>query len=568
MDFVKGHIILVLISLGVSFLLFYIVQASGVIPLFLEKSFMSIKKRRISKPILIFIGLLFIAVAYISKPIFYFPYNVGVAGDDYCNMGHAMAKQNYTPPPHPLWPLLGEKAVVLLEKLNILKESDPLYYEKAFLAGSLPVRVSMGLALICTFIVFLVLFNSFYVAAVAFFTIGFSYAPWIWGIQSNAMGLGISFEIFAFFLATLFWKTKNNIFLILLGIFTGLCVFAHNSLGYFAVGVFLAVLYGIFILEKGVRTKNKITQLLCFVIPSALMALQYYFLESRLFGTHNIFLLLSRISDRSYFADYSYFYGFRSIHRFLIMVKDLVVITLFNIMNYPNPINIVEKIEIAFSMVGITTCLMFLINTQKEVILKLVKNPIFVTSVITYLCIGFGFFATSASPHYFSILAIPTLFGGCIALFTSGSLSETHIVKVFLFLIILNTGLATYNVFSNRSVFQGINLSDNKVYSQYVFIEQYLKDKQPAVFITANIDFAGYRDEMMLHYYSNKFNNIERVTSFPSRPDKLVGYIDARITKAGANVFVDDEVKNILEKAKSRVRTEKIGDSVNLIENK
>ena len=186
----------------------------------------------------ILIGFLFLVFAYFIPTSYYFPHNNnGVTGDNYLHMHWALTRNNYFKNHHLLFPLVAEKFVKGVVDIGLLKYNDPDFPEKAFRLSVMPVKAAMILSLVTITILFYKRTKHLKNTVLLFFLFATSFSIWVWGIQSNALGLAIATEILCIAFFGLWYKMRKTWHIILLAFLTGLGMFIHNGFIYFAVGL-------------------------------------------------------------------------------------------------------------------------------------------------------------------------------------------------------------------------------------------------------------------------------------------------------------------------------------------
>ncbi len=205
--------------------------------------------------LLIFWGSVFtfLLFGYLIPTSYYFPHNNGVTGDNYLHMNWALTGNLYLKHHHILFPLVGEILVKGLVKIGLLSEYDPLFLEKAFWLSAFPVKISMVFALVISAVVIQKTYKNLRLTMLWFFIISTSYASWIWGIQSNAIGIAIAIEILCISVYILWVKEYGFWQVVLVAFFTGLGVFTHIGFIYFSGGMALAVFSQIFPRKNFIR---------------------------------------------------------------------------------------------------------------------------------------------------------------------------------------------------------------------------------------------------------------------------------------------------------------------------
>ena len=560
------------------------------------------------KWVLLGLVLIFAFWGYINQPVYYFPNNNGVLGDNYYHMTRALEQDNYLKHHHLLFPLVAEKFVKGITTLGFVSESNPHYLETVFKWSSFPIR---ALACLSLFFFSWIIFNirkSAIDAFLVFCLIAMSYGFWIFGIQSNALGMALSLQLIVAGFYMLWWKKLNYRNTLILAVLSGTSVFMYNGLLYFALGTCLAFLLGI--LKVKTHLLKKTIHVAIYGTSVLMMAYWYYIVQMKVTESTSLTQLFHALSDTNYFGGFTHpengyfnammanvFKAKYTIVEYLSVQQNAIYMPV----NFSNHIGELDRFASNYA-----TFILFGLGGSVFITLwRSLKNcllPFLIIGSATYFTTIIGFTLRNAGSHYFVLVAVPSVilflsvflpptkmrseiweflsvrFKKALRALNlkyniqerlsmildkapvySGPLNLIDITKrVSLFLLVLL--LLYYHGYSPIKLNRGTEIGSNPFYETHNLIKESTGNKKAVCF--HEIDDQYYPNSGIKLYYNPKFNNISWHTlqREDEDRDKLIKLIN-EYRKEGHEIFMD-QIRYGLLSRDSAVNATQVGDSL------
>jgi hypothetical protein len=495
-------------------------------------------KKIISSAALIFGVFLF--WAYGRPKAYYFPWNAGVLGDNYLYMAHSVTRdlRDYYTPQHISYPWLPGKIILLAEKIGVLSRLEPMFLESAFAMSTLVNRMAM-LAALSFFAWGLwvgglnpwdVILGTFFMAACE--------GCWLWGHQSNALGICIAAQIVTSAVFLIWYKRQRLIDTAGLGLAMTLCVYAHIGALYFSIGGYLSTIYLIAKSEQ-LDPGKKFPHLCVFHATILFMASAYYWLASRYVGSCDPRVIFRSLADTGYYGDY----GFH-LNQIPKYVKDNLVGSLMNIVNYWDPktpweAGLILSQCLLLSAIGVLTFAKF----------KRGFNQFFRTQLIFFtfasLSTFLGFSMRNAASHYYVVATVPNA-GMFLFLLLPVSITSTQVFQKRILLLSMIFTMVLYSGFSHMNVFEGSRLDENEYYRASRVIYETLSPGQKAIYFR-QFEF-DYPNGAVRNYYKPKFGRIDWRTN-PldwANPAQLLNHLKELLAHEQIKIFTSDNVSEAL----------------------
>lgn len=476
----------------------------------------AVENNRNIKMILIFLIACFALFAYLSKPVYYSVYASGTIGDSLSFADMALERNNYIFPKHISHPLIAQQIIRFFLKAKFLSADDLNFKEKVFILSSLPMRLFASIGILFMLLLFRrILRFPFLKSFLAASFLGVSFAYWCWAITPNALAIGIVFELVTIFLVLKAIKSNQWVYFFLSAIFTALCCFAHIATGYFclATAIFLAVF---FILQFFYYNKFAFWNFFTYYSIIFFSGLFFYLIS---LGIFNLWEYDIAFGDFGRFieilSDYRMFgpFSLPSFSQIFGMIKENSITGIVNIFGIWLPTSLIEMTIISLTISCIITLAIVFLVKFKECLGLFSRETVFFS--VLFLIILAGFILRNGGTHYYSI-ALPVNL--CLFLSVMFSSSRESLWSNFSIPVLITLILCTfaYNGFSSKTVYAGINIQDNIVYSNYYELGKMTNGKEVYFFEPLDIDRfcneANFRP--ITDYYENKFSNINWITDF------------------------------------------------------
>lgn len=496
------------------------------------------------------IAIIFLMVAYITKPMYYFPTNNGHLGDNYYHMGWALEDENYLKPHHILYPLIPGKLVSWSQKLGFLDKNDPFFYEKVYRLASLPVRLGICFAILIFGLYIFKITKSIINALLAFFFLSTSYGFWVWGLQSSAIGLSMAFSLLGLVIGSIWYIKRNKLILFLLGFCASLAVFIHISQFYFALGIFLSVILIISLERKG-NWSSKIKEILPFLASAVPLAVLFYLIEASLWNETNPIKIFYKVSEVDYLG------GFNLSERSFMSIVDLNVMnSIYQITNYdlrefypfwkPEIIKvqktILDNIFLLVHLASFLAIFLFIFWNYKKLSSPVAKGLIIFSSIISILFfLGFvlrpaGSYAVAATPSHLVLIS---------SLLYSIKGPQVQIPRAIIIITFAISGIF-YNTTSTANIYRGRGINEHPYYIESSNIINSLKSNEKAVYYR-HMDLTYYPNASLHYYYQFKFVDIEWRWDEWGDLTKLEVEIRNQLVSKKKRVFIGPEMENILK---------------------
>ena len=367
------------------------------------------------KWVLLGLAMIFAFWAYMKQPVYYFPNNNGVLGDNYYHMTRAMEKDNYLKPHHVFFPWIAEKYVKMMTSLGFASENDNDYYEKVYKWSTFPVRVFSIIALFAFSLMIYQYNKSTIDAFLVFFFTGLCYSFWIFGIQSNSIGIALSVQLLSLVLYTKWWNKINIKYTIALCLLTCFGVFFHIGVIYFSLGMFIAFLYGILVSEK--KLQEKVRHISIYGIIGLGMAFAFYVVQLKLNRVSDYTGVFHVLADTDYAGEFSspqygYFNAFMAgIYNAKYTIIEYLSVqqsSIYMPVNFFNNLTKTDEFAERYA-----TSLLFGLGASVFITLrrsfKYKYYALFVVGAFTYLTTQMGFVLRNPDGHYYAFLLAPTI---------------------------------------------------------------------------------------------------------------------------------------------------------------
>ena len=500
---------------------------------------------------------------YIFPASYYFPHNNGVLGDNYFHLDKALLNPGYIKHHHPLFPLISEIFIRLLLKINVLSAESPTFLEQAYYWSILPISLAVSIAIgLFSFMIYRKGASTFQ-WIIVFLLLATSYGLWLWGIQSNAIGLAMAVELIGAVLFIFWFQSKNYWRLILFAIAISIGVFVHNGLIYFAIGGVISILI-VLITNKNDSVKSKFTQFSVFSMVVIIMATAYYILQAKVNHTYNIGKLFAILSDSNYFGSFgsSNIDYVNNIERnFWAGIYGLIGFYYEN----KHPYWATSKIDLGMAyeniwvkiiqMGSVFSLLMFLVyfSFWKKIS---PSRGLYILGLANTIIFLIGFTLRQAGTHYYVLALVPNLVL-IIAFVTSNKNSQVSKFSYFLPIVLIIICNLYFNAFTKLSVFEGTNINDHPYYERSNRILQLANGYDAYYF--SKIDMAYYPNLALSKYYEEKFRSIEWISEWGNKEQLLYQIINL----LGSNnvVFLDESAYDILN-GQDNIELKKINNNM------
>ena len=472
-------------------------------------AWLELEKRSWTK-ILIAIPVLYLVLALLQNPSFYFPYGNGLLGDNYMHMAWAIENESlYVKHHHLLFPLVPDVVITGFVKLGILNPDSPSFEETAYLISIylvlIPCIVMIGYFAFAHYKYHKSILDLIIILILPFT----SYALWGLAIQSNARGLAIAYEFFAFGVLIWAFRTRTTVSFFLLGFAVSGAMFLYNGLIYFCVGIFIAITLLIFLYEsQGIRTSLKHFSAFVFIV--LLMAYLFYEVQAKVNHTRDLDRLFDRLSDTRYFGEFSldevdWKENWRkNKEASFINFTNHTWEKNYNIWDkrlFQLPASEMDKRSRKFG--NFLLQLLLVIGVFDLIFMrKAINFPLFLAGLIVSLTTLAGFMLRQAGSPYFVVAFAPNL-----ALLFSFTLSrEKGLEYRRLIFILLLICLFYINGFGFRSILDKKNIEDHLFYTENQLIAS-VNEKDSAVYFR-NIDQRYYPNLAINAFYRRRFGSI------------------------------------------------------------
>lgn len=501
----------------------------------------------------------FIIWGYLLPKAYYFPSNSGVVGDNYLYMHQVLSNPNYYNPQHLSYPWIPGKLIQLASAIGVLSQKHPLFFEKAFLLSTFPAKTAM----IFSFgIFFLALSRARFHridTVLATLMLAGSYSCWLWGHQSNALGISLAAEIVASSLFLLWWTLRRKDLLIALGFSLTACIYAHASTFYFVLGGFLYVV-GYLSFQKLEGWRERLAQCLAFLSPILVLATFYYWLAGHYVGSFSPHRIFVRVADTSYLGEFAF--RLRLLPKY---AKDNIVTSLMNITNNWAPQNTFDQVVIGLQLTVLFSLFLSLLATRKRFRQKPLVGGDLLFFAITSSTVFLGFLFRGAGTHYYTVAVVPNLilFLLLILRYDLYTLSELFYQRIRISMLIVT--MILYSGFSSWDLWRGTALSENVYYRVSSQILQNLGSSEKALYFRS-FDF-GYLNGAVRLYYERKFLPIEWKTDASEwkNPDQLGHRLKETLANRSTKIFISDEVLQALRQRFPTVQSRQLENDVNLL---
>jgi len=454
-------------------------------------------------------------LGYMIPKIYYFPYALGILGDNYHHLHQALEPGFFIKSHHTIFPLVSELFLNGLIKYDFLDPKDPEFLEKYFALSIVPVTIISlcGLTIFSHLIKYLSdSWSNFYLA---FLLIGTSFGYWIWSIQSNSLAIAFSLQLITFYIFVKWTEKQNLPGLILLTLFICLGPWVHIALIYWSIGLFISVL--IFIMKNDHSRIRKILEtILCSVII-LLAGFLFYKAQAIINGLPDINDLFKVLADSEHQG------GFGVGENIIKGLGKNLVIGLNSMTSFPprvnldivpdfNYLNILFPVKSGFPTLShhilFYSFILYsgkLIYRERNHLNKGLLIPSFVVSV----CILVGFLFRQAGQHYYVLAMIPN-FAILLNVFTLRNIGsqEMTVLKVLAIAVILNATLN--NIFTKSNVFKGRDINELSYYADNRHIADHISPGDSAVYFQKE-NLHSYHIEAISLYYQPEFGRIKWV---------------------------------------------------------
>jgi hypothetical protein len=511
-----------------------------------------------SRPFLLFITFsfgTFLLWAYVFPGAYYYPRDVGATGDSYLYMSAAMRDSSYYNPQHIFYPWIPGQSIRLTRLLGVLSTQDSSYLEKAFWVSSIPTRVFIILAFLSFIWALRVGGCHLSDAVLGTFLMATSAGCWLWGRQSNALGLGLAMEIISS-AAFIFWRRHLRLSeLVFVGFSLAACVYAHIATIYFVIGGYLCVL---FLLLQEVRLKPKIIfwNFCAFNGVILCMAAIFYYMSGRYVGSFDSTTIFHRLADTNYLGEFGF--RFNLIPR---LAKENLVRGIMNLIYWDRKTPF-DRFLITTQVVLLSSLGFSLFWKFNKVLHQLFRSE-FLFFTLTSLATFLGFLYRNSGSHYYVVATVPYV--GLFALLLLHPESPVaDVLQRRILLIFFIGSMILYSGFSTWNVFKGGDLEENDCYRISRTISTIAPSGQHVVYY-GRFE-SDYQDGAIQNYYKAKFAYIDWKSN-PLKwadPEKLMenlmGYF-----QEGKKVFLSREVLGVLQSSSRTVVARHFTDEVNLL---
>jgi len=406
------------------------------------------------KVLSLLVFLAFLVWGYLSKPAYYFPYNIGVDGDNYSFVGSAIEHNWYLLNHHLSFPFLAELFLRVMETMGLISLGDPEYLEKAYLLSSAPVRYGIIFSLLIFFLTFCFRFN-FWKGFFSTALLATSYATWMWGIQSNSLGISIMIELLAASSFLYWYQSQKYYSLITFGVLNALGVFAHSAAFHFTLGAGITAV--ILIIFKNKQNKpGAIKQIFIFGLTNMVMGALFFavqFKANNANSFHDVFTALQS--------------GLNPHPGILSGAFGNITRGIMNFTNHWDPKNTFDILIIFFQLTSfITLIILALSNLKKNKIIENIEGITF--GIVTSFSVFMGFMIVNPSTHYYCVALVPNaLLFLFLLYFKTDSTSKRSLAHTTLLLFIISSFL--YSGFSSKKVLKGLNINEKIYAHSYYF---------------------------------------------------------------------------------------------------
>lgn len=551
MRFILHHLILTQLSVGIGIAFFYVLNFAANRPVLNGWANRTVE---LASPIAGYLAMAtFLIWGYLTTSIFYFPDNIGVVGDMYCYMCAIMSWKNTVINFHMAFPWIGEKFLSLCQAIGFLSPTDPSYYEKAVQLAAWPTKTLMVSGLCAAFLHFYKSTSSFSKAFLAFFMLATSYGCWIWGLEANALGMGVALQMIIFATA-LYWIEKRSLwFIALLAVLTSACVFVHVAFWGFCVGMVLAPMLLIFWSSGSIG--RRIVEAAVFNLAVAATACVFLSLEFQINKASNLSQLFGSLTNGDPFLEQK-----RTVGNLALTLKDNLVTGVMNITNLWDPQNLWEKGLIALQLGSAIGLIISLIVFFKATV-RHVNKPQLLVYTVTSLSVLIAFMFTYPGTHYYVVATIPNLFLFLTLVLTDVEKPQEMVKRKWLMILFIMAGF-TYNGFFSRSVFRGRNINENEYYRISEVVLNHLGPSSNA-HIFKKLDFADYINASVRAYYHSKFANItwDADEKYWGNPAEFVAQLKS-LHAPNRQIYVDASAITLLRRSPVQFHLSPVTDNL------